>query len=53
MANTTNFILMADIVGSRKTDQRMLMNDFKKIIAHVNKEEKKEISLPDDNNTGR
>src|ERR1700759_4336017 len=30
-------ILMADIIGSRKADQAALMNDFKDLVAEVNK----------------
>ena len=33
-----NFILMADIVDSRKTGQQQLMHDFKKIVGDINKQ---------------
>jgi SatD family (SatD) len=40
MNGKKNLILMADVVGSRKIDQRKLMNNFKEIVQHINENEK-------------
>jgi hypothetical protein len=39
-------ILMADIIGSRKADQQMLMNSFKEVVTYTNGKEKKNFLSP-------
>ena len=43
---TKKFVLMADIVGSRDVDQRLLMKDFKEVLSYVNKSNKKDFLSP-------
>ena len=38
MSNELKFILMADIISSRKHDQKQLMQDFKELVEQVNSE---------------
>lgn len=37
---------MADVIGSRKVDQRQLMSDFQEVVSAVNKEEKMNFLSP-------
>jgi hypothetical protein len=46
MKKQTNYILMADIISSRKSDQLRLMNDFKSLVAKTNEELKAKLLSP-------
>ncbi|MBE9601479.1 SatD family protein [Pedobacter sp. MC2016-24] len=46
MEKKPNFILMADVIDSRKKNQEMLMKEFKEIVNKVNKIAKNEIISP-------
>jgi len=46
MKQKLNFILMADIIDSRKKDQQKLMTAFKNVIAEINIQERKKLRSP-------
>ncbi|PUZ20718.1 SatD family (SatD) [Chitinophaga costaii] len=46
MSKHLYFILMADIIGSRQSDQRLLMADFKALVTKINKKQKKTLLSP-------
>ncbi|MFC0184101.1 SatD family (SatD) [Pseudarcicella hirudinis] len=46
MEQKEKLILMADVIGSRKVDQRQLMSDFQEVVSAVNKEEKMNFLSP-------
>jgi hypothetical protein len=41
-----NFILMADIIGSRKVDQQILISTFREVVKEVNQKNKKDFLSP-------
>lgn len=41
-----NFILMADIIGSRKVNQQILMSNFREVVKYVNQKNEKDLLSP-------